>query len=135
MRSLPIISRRTLPAILAGGDEKDFPDFTIYSPEKVLDRKKTVTGIDVIVLDLPGCEDVEGIIDAIRKSPGSQDIIVLVEPNTLPHLYPLKVLGVTVFLKSPLEPDTFEEARQALRNDRKFMDPALSDSIVEYFLE
>lgn len=135
MKPVLIVSDRTVRELLDFPPEDSNFDITILSPDEVSSCEKPPTPHpDVLLLDVTHLQNPEELIQRLRDRlhPG---LVALMREDTLVKMRELLDLDIKVYLKPPLRQETIRRALFSLQNDRKYVDPSLSNSIVDEFLD
>lgn len=129
-----LVSKLSLDDLLTDNPE-DYPlEFTQQEPEKILNGETQIDTVNLVILDVATCPDREQLLLKLERR-FEPVTIALVRSGTIGRIQELKEFYVKIFLKRPLSPNALRKAMGAVRNDRNYMDPALSDSLVEHFLK
>lgn len=136
MQKILVLSNRPREQLLSQEFSASHPGVERVDPEAFLRDESEQEGENQLLLvDAESFE--EGGVDRLRRVLdrwGKRPVIALIDPENPAILRTFIDADVTVFLRFPLEPETFQEARRALEHGRRFVDPDLSDSLVDFYL-
>ena len=128
-----VVTNRSLDELLQASPE-DYPvDFETMDREELRNDPPTGENGGVLVLDLSACPESNCLSrwEVVRNHPA---VVALVEPDHVDRVQGLIDQGVRVYLHEPIGRDELRQSLEALRKNRKYMDPSLSDSLVERYL-
>lgn len=130
--SVDLVSEQSLEGLLRDPPEEYPVAFQIESLSKFIDG--SLSDDEVVLVDLNAFSGASDLRESeFLTNPTST--IALVVPGELENVRILLDRGVRIFLRRPIGSPELIHALKALRKDRRYLDPSLSDSLVEYFIE
>ncbi|MFB6345874.1 MAG: hypothetical protein ABEK50_08905 [bacterium] len=135
MEDILIVSDKPETKILTDRSRHNIEPYVFKTPQDILPDDAQLSSYKILLLDTSSTRDLEKLVTILRTRTAEIPIFAVLHPGSLDGMPLLKKLDVKFFLQCPVKIPTLQEALEAKRNDRNYVDPALSDSLVELYLE